>query len=286
VNDFLTVENKQNMINNELDTYGPKTANSETDYTNLFRGLSTFELPLFDRFPSFSDLKKENQNKILEDHVGQEKTYTDLSDLVMQEQTKQDIKYPVQVGHILTNSNIGNQCFLYDESSMSSESTFSSCTGMSSIENTGFKGKTLVKRLKTNSPVPLQSGLVEKPKRGRKPTPLNADPNVKLTKKQLMMKNAEKPVVCFGNKVVEKNTDEYVKRRDANNAAVKKCRQKSLEKQKEREDRMKNLTEENQRLNETVRKLCQELDVLKDIIIKMSPDKKLPVDIAKMYQQI
>ncbi|RNA28383.1 CCAAT enhancer-binding gamma [Brachionus plicatilis] len=277
------------MMNNDLDTYCPKTASSETDYTNLFRGLSTFELPSLDRLPSFSEVKKENQNRGLEDHASQEKTYTDLSDLVIQEQMKQDhdnIKYPVQVGHILTNSNINNQYIFGDESSMSSESSYATSSALSTIENTGFKDRNVVKRLNTVKPVPLQSGVVEKPKRGRKPTPLNADPNVKLTKKQLMMKNAEKPVVCFGNKVVEKNTDEYAKRRDANNAAVKKCRQKSLEKQKEREDRMRNLSEENQRLNETVKKLCQELDVLKNIIIQMSPDKKLPANIAMMYKEV
>lgn len=275
-------------MNNDLDPYAPKTACSETDYTNLFRGLSTFEIP-FDRLPSFSEVKKEHNNRCTDDHVSQEKTYTDLSDLIIQEQIKQDhenVKYPVQVGHILTNSNINNQFLLGDESSMSSESSYATSTTLSTIENTGFKDRNLVKRLNTNKTLPSQSGLVEKPKRGRKPTPLNADPNVKLTKKQLMMKNAEKPVVCFGNKVVEKNTDEYAKRRDANNAAVKKCRQKSLEKQKEREERMRNLSEENQRLNDTVKKLCQELDVLKNIIIQMSPDKKLPTNIAIMYKDI
>lgn len=277
------------MIGNDLDIYGPKTANSETDYTNLFRGLSTFELPSLDRLPSFSEAKKENNARYIEDAIGQEKTYTDLSDLIFQEQPKQDddnTKTPVQVGHILSNSNISNQFVIHEESSMSSENSYSTSNTLSTIENTGFKNKYVTKRLNTNKQTFLQSGVVEKPKRGRKPTPLNADPNVKLTKKQLMMRSAEKPVVCFGNKVVEKNTDEYVKRRDANNLAVKKCRQKSLEKQKEREDRMKNLNEENQRLNETVKKLYQELDVLKNIIIQMSPDKKLPENIAIMYKEV
>lgn len=279
------------MISNDLDLYGPKTANSETDYTNLFRGLSTFEIQSLDRLPSLSEVKRENNNRFVEDNISQEKTYTDLSDLIFQEQPKQDqdhdsTKTPVQVGHILSNSNISNQFNIHEESSMSSENSYSTSNTLSTNENTGFKGIYLPKRLNTNRPSFVQSGVVEKPKRGRKPTPLNADPNVKLSKKQLMMKSAEKPVVCFGNKVVEKNTDEYAKRRDANNAAVKKCRQKTLEKQKEREDRMKNLNEENQRLNETVKKLYQELDVLKNIIIQMSPDKKLPANIAIMYKEV
>ncbi|CAF0881016.1 unnamed protein product [Brachionus calyciflorus] len=289
-NSFYPQSFKSTMIsNNNEDMFCLKSANSDTDYTNLFRGLSTFEL---DRLNSITGVKAEIVG--LEDQPNQmnEKTYTDLSDLVLEQQNiKSDIqdknlKYPVQVNPILTNSNILNQqVLLINDNSMSSESSYATSSGFSSMENFN-KPKAEIKRLGTNKNTPSQSGVTEKPKRGRKPTPLNQDPNVKLTKKQLLMKNSEKPVVCFGNKVVEKNTDEYTKRRESNNEAVKKCRQKLLEKQKEREDRMKKLQDENKVLTNTVDKLSQELNVLKNIIIQMSPDKKLPAQITNMYMEV
>ena len=104
-----------------------------------------------------------------------------------------------------------------------------------------------------------------------------------------MLEDAEKnqkPVVCFGNKVVPKATDEYYKRRENNNEAVKKCREKLTQKQKEREERMRDLDEENKKLNGTVELLNKELNVLKNIIIQMNPQQKLPDYITNLFKQL
>ena len=134
--------------------------------------------------------------------------------------------------------------------------------------------------------------------RGRKPSgmastssaqaaPVKA--NGKKTKKQLMLEEAEKTkaaVVCFGNKVVPKATDEYYKRRENNNEAVKKCREKLTQKQMERESRMKTLDDENKKLTSTVESLNKELNVLKNIIIQMNPQQKLPDYISNLFKQL
>jgi hypothetical protein len=136
------------------------------------------------------------------------------------------------------------------------------------------------------------------PTRGRKPNGSSATPttatvppktNAKKTKKQLMLEDAEKnkkPVVCFGNKVVPKETDEYYKRRENNNEAVKKCREKLTQKQKEREDRMRILDDENKKLTGTVDALNKELNVLKNIIIQMNPQQKLPDYITNLFKEL
>lgn len=133
--------------------------------------------------------------------------------------------------------------------------------------------------------------------RGRKPsgavssTPSASTtrPNGKKTKKQQMLEDAQKnqkPVVCFGNKVVPKETDEYFKRRENNNEAVKKCREKLTQKQREREERMAVLDEENKKLTNTVDSLNKELNVLKNIIIQMNPTQKLPDYITNLFKQL
>ena len=135
--------------------------------------------------------------------------------------------------------------------------------------------------------------------RGRKPSGMggasvaaaaaSTRPNGKKTKKQQMLEDAEKnqkPVVCFGNKVVPKETDEYFKRRENNNEAVKKCREKLTQKQREREERMKSLDDENKKLTGTVESLNKELNVLKNIIIQMNPQQKLPDYITNLFKQL
>lgn len=134
--------------------------------------------------------------------------------------------------------------------------------------------------------------------RGRKPSGMGGAsvasvaptrPNGKKTKKQQMLEDAQKnqkPVVCFGNKVVPKETDEYFKRRENNNEAVKKCREKLTQKQHEREERMKLLDDENKKLTGTVESLNKELNVLKNIIIQMNPQQKLPDYITNLFKQL
>lgn len=129
-------------------------------------------------------------------------------------------------------------------------------------------------------------------KRGRKPLNQNINKNnttqsiqKKLTKKERLLREAKNPV-CFGNKVVEKGTEEYDKRRKNNNEAVKLCRQKQAENQKKREEAMKNLEDDNKRLTQKVQKLTQELNCLKDVIYSMHPNKKLPANINELINRV
>ena len=101
-----------------------------------------------------------------------------------------------------------------------------------------------------------------------------------------MLQEIKEPVVCFGNKVVIKHTDEYKKRRENNNEAVKKCRQKTSELQREREKHMKALEDENKRLTSTVDMLNKEMNILKNLIISMSPQQKLPDHIQHLIKQL
>jgi hypothetical protein len=83
----------------------------------------------------------------------------------------------------------------------------------------------------------------------------------------------------FGNKYVKKYTNEYAERRVKNNVAVKKCRQKINKIQIERETRLKQLSDENRRLTNTVDTLTKELSVLKNILLQMNPNNRLPLEI-------
>lgn len=104
--------------------------------------------------------------------------------------------------------------------------------------------------------------------------------------KSMIARDSNKKVVCFGNKAVEKNTREYFVRRENNNIAVKKCRRKLDKLQKLREERMNRLLNENQNLSSAVDSLSKELNVLKEIIIQMSPDNQMPEQISKLFAQL
>lgn len=128
---------------------------------------------------------------------------------------------------------------------------------------------------------------VKQVKRGRKP--LNAasmsnEPGVK--SKYSKEEHDSKTLVYFGNKKVEKDTDEYKVRRSSNNEAVKRCREKAEREQKEREGKMKTLQDENSKLTDKVSSLSKEVDVLKSIIITMRSDKQLPNDIQKRLNEL
>jgi hypothetical protein len=135
-------------------------------------------------------------------------------------------------------------------------------------------------------------------KRGRKPNSINGSSSttssnlankLKLNQKQELLINQgvkEDKLARFGNKYVEKYTNEYVKRRQSNNVAVQKCRQKLNEKQREREDRMKALDDENKLLLNKVDALNKELNVLKNIIIQMSPTKQLPACLEGLIKNL
>lgn len=66
-------------------------------------------------------------------------------------------------------------------------------------------------------------------------------------------------------KMPPKDTDEYKTRRERNNAAVKKSRQKTREKAKHTMTKINKLKEENERLEQQVQILSKELGVLKDL---------------------
>lgn len=286
INNMVT--NNQTTNNLELNNLELKTASSDTDYPNLFRGLSSID---FTSLNSIIETKHDPGNLDSENtnNLSSEKTYADLSDLVLQvQQQAQHTQPKMSVTDSLTS---GEESLDTNNSLCSveySKQTVSLGTVLSTLKN--FEPKE-VKRLSAATSMASTSGLIDtskKPKRGRKPSSMYDDPTtkLKLTKKQKIEQELNKPVVCFGNKVVEKDTDEYKKRRESNNVAVKKCREKLNEKQKEREERMNLLTEENKKLNSTVETLNKELNVLKNIIIQMTPEKKLPDHIQLMFKNL
>lgn len=98
--------------------------------------------------------------------------------------------------------------------------------------------------------------------------------------------DANDDLARFGNKYVTKGTEEYNERRNKNNDAVKKCRAKLQEKQKEREKRLKELSEENRKLTNTVDSLNKELNVLKGILATMKPQYTIPLDIEEKIKKL
>lgn len=66
---------------------------------------------------------------------------------------------------------------------------------------------------------------------------------------------------------IPKDSDEYKKRRERNNVAVRKSRQKSRQKAKETVSQVAKLREENEMLEQKVMILSKELSVLKDLFL-------------------
>ncbi|XP_056267935.1 CCAAT/enhancer-binding protein gamma [Pseudoliparis swirei] len=66
----------------------------------------------------------------------------------------------------------------------------------------------------------------------------------------------------------EKDSDEYRQRRERNNLAVKKSRQRSKQKAVDTQQRVDQLKEENQRLEAKITLLSKELSVLKDLFLE------------------
>ena len=67
--------------------------------------------------------------------------------------------------------------------------------------------------------------------------------------------------------VLDKNSEEYKKRRERNNMAVKKSRTKSKQKTQETMQKVTQLKEENERLEQKVKLLSKELSFLKDLFL-------------------
>lgn len=67
------------------------------------------------------------------------------------------------------------------------------------------------------------------------------------------------------NKSVDKNTDEYKRRRERNNIAVRKSREKAKIRSRETEEKVKLLVKENERLQKRIELLTEELNVLRSL---------------------
>jgi len=257
--------NRQNSTANILSNMEIKTADiNATDYTQLFRGLSTFEL----------DISTNNQDSVKT--IKQE----DLADILIQQQSETDAGKEfdtlstVKLIQIQENS-INKENLANDDDQM--QARLISSNQRSSTDSN------------TSSMINLQ-----KKKRGRRPTSMIDASNKQglnrvPTKRERIIEEAHdkgSKVVCFGNKVVQKDTEEYKKRRVSNNEAVKKCRQKGVEEQREKEQRMRDLETENKRLNYKVDELQKKLNVLKDILLQMSPQKRMPEQFEKMIKAV
>ncbi|BET00105.1 bZIP transcription factor [Nesidiocoris tenuis] len=67
------------------------------------------------------------------------------------------------------------------------------------------------------------------------------------------------------SKHVDKNTDEYKRRRERNNIAVRKSREKAKMRSRETEEKVKLLMKENERLQKRIELLTEELNVLRSL---------------------
>lgn len=312
-NQNLELENLQldaitlNMLQhpNTAITSEPKSANVE-EYHNLFRGLSTFtdvELEnltnIADKKPAVAQLANVQQ-QLHQEHTQQvympsnQETTIDLTDLLLQEQllhgthitpvqgsttitplTNVDMRTSdheaniseLQIPIIIANDNIVEPTATAPAASVQSGSRIKS---------------TVLKRLSSKSGKGAASSL--KTRRLTSTRPSNFG-KMKLSKKQqAQLAAAESELARFGNKFVEKYTDEYEQRRMNNNEAVKKCREKLTKTQQMREERMRQLADENKKLLGTVDTLSKELNVLKGIIIKMH--NKLPEHLEKLIAEL
>jgi hypothetical protein len=255
--------NRQNSTANILNSMEIKTADiNATDYSQLFRGLSTFELA-----DSFTINNQEGVKSIKQE---------DLADMLIQQQS--EVQANKDFGTLSTVK------LVPDNSNNNKENL---------AENNLLQPRLISSSQRTSTDSNTSSVVnVQKKKRGRRPTSMldasnKPATNRQPTKRERIIEEAHdngSKVVCFGNKVVEKDTEEYKKRRVSNNEAVKKCRQKGMEEQKEKEERMKYLDSENKRLNNKVDTLQKELSVLKNILLQMSPHKKIPEQFEKMIK--
>lgn len=208
------------------------------------------------------------------DQNNSEKTY-DLSDLLLQGQQKSTTTL-TQLEPVRTTTPSATMIYSLNECSTDSHSSsFSS-------------GSSLKRKLVDSSE--SNTELLKTPtKRGRKPSSVSdSSKRNKFTKQEVVdpVNNETKTLVYFGNKRVVVDTDEYHTRRKNNNEAVKKCREKAEKEQKEREERMNKLDNENKNLKEKLGSLTKEMEVLKGIIISMRPENKLPENIQHLLNEI
>ena len=82
-----------------------------------------------------------------------------------------------------------------------------------------------------------------------------------------------KPSKRFNKKSLKSNgggelDEEYLKKREKNNAAVKRARQKAKEKTKKTNQRIESIRSENKELEERIKALSAELTTMKDVYAK------------------
>lgn len=81
------------------------------------------------------------------------------------------------------------------------------------------------------------------------------------------------------SRTCDKSSDEYKQRRQRNNIAVRKSRDKAKHKQKETEHKVATLVEENERLQKKVDLLSKELTVLKGLFTNVGADVPKKLDL-------
>lgn len=268
-------------ILNELDI---KTADiNNTDLTNIFRGLSQFEpdninsdnlkLTAKAEQPDLADIVIEGQEMVVDNENKQENNQQ--LDYIQKNLPQNFLS---ELNTVKLENMTNNIQLLNKENELNENSRILS-------ENDRFNP--IRDSIESNT-----SSLFTKKKRGRRPGSTGnstLDSQSKYNSKRLkIIQTANETgveLVCFGNKAVVKDTDEYKKRRVNNNEAVKKCRQKTAEEQKKKEDRMKKLDEENKRLNSEVEDLQKRLNLLIEFI-KINPSKKVPDHIKELIKSI
>ena len=92
--------------------------------------------------------------------------------------------------------------------------------------------------------------------------------------------------IRFGNKLVERNSDEYIIELRKNTKAVRETRYKKKRKLDESENKLKNIKEENQKLTTEILKVKDELDRLIMTFLKFDTTFKLPEDIVFQLKSI
>jgi hypothetical protein len=149
-----------------------------------------------------------------------------------------------------------------------------------------------LKRLSTQT----TSNIVTSVPRGRRPKGTQETDvassfrsNGKRTKNQHKIEEAiknEQTVVCFGNRVVTKDTDEYYKKREENNGAVKRWRESQEIKQRERDERLKFLDAESKKLTRDVETLNKQLNEFKNTILQTNPAQTITEEIKNLFKQL
>ena len=261
---------------NNADCHSQNAKTFEIDFNDqLQRGISIILAE-----PNYSSLDTKIDPPLIHptnlDQNNSEKTY-DLSDLLLQGQKSSSTTTLTQLEPVRATTT-PSATMIYSLNECSTDSHSSSFSNGSSMK------RKLIESSESNTELKATPT-----KRGRKPSSVSdISQRNKFTKHEVVdpVNNETKTLVYFGNKRVALGTDEYDKRRKNNNEAVKKCREKAEKEQKEREERMNKLDNENKHLKEKLGSLTKEMEVLKGIIISMRPENKLPENIQHLLNEI